>query len=156
MRQIRLTLAAHDVDEGGGGVYNLRELSHALAGLGDDLGADYVLNEIAALGQLCVGPVYEDAPALEPHGGVHVLHALERGEDGALVHAGGAHPDRFAVYIQCAERGQELRGIRPGEDLYLAPDAVGVHYLARFDKSLFHTGTTFSKSKLREAQKRLP
>src|SRR5699024_5271176 len=80
-----LPLPAHDVDHGGRGVYDLREGAYALPVLGDDLGADYVLNEIAALGQLRVGPVYEHAPALEAHGGVHVLHAFERGEHGPLV-----------------------------------------------------------------------
>ena len=64
-------------------------------GLGDDRGADYVLNEKRARLQRRVGPVYEDAPALEAHGGVDVLHALQEREQRALVYARGEHPTGF-------------------------------------------------------------
>ena len=52
-----LPFALHDVDHGRRRVYDLRELPYALAGLGDYLGADDVLIEVAALGKLCVRAV---------------------------------------------------------------------------------------------------
>ena len=133
-----LGLAVHHVYHAGGRLYDLGEGANFLAGFSHDARADNVLNKKAPGLELGIAAVDEHALALEPHGGVYVLHALESCEDGSLVYARGDHTHRLFVDVQGLYRAQKFRRVGPGHYLYLAAHAVSVHYLSGFYESFFH------------------
>ena len=83
-----------------------------------------------SLGQSHIRAVDVDGFALEGHRPLYRVHPLQGGQDIALMGPGGAEPDGGLVDIKGVKPAQKFRGVAPGDDFDLSPDAVGVDNLS--------------------------
>ena len=111
---------------------HIRELAEYRPALVDNRSADKVLQKEAALRELRLVPVDRNNLVFEDHRGVYVLHALEQGNQKAIVLAGGDNFSRGPVDIKLFEASEKIRAVGPGFDFDLALDAVRIDDFSRF------------------------
>ncbi|MPM54733.1 hypothetical protein SDC9_101513 [bioreactor metagenome] len=126
--------------------YLLQHPQHPSAVRLPHLQADKIGDKVSSGGQVNVLPADVNHLALEAHGGVDLVHALQGEDEVSFVHSGRAHLDGTAVHIQGGEVQQELGGVAPRLQLYLALDAVSVNDAAGLQQFIFHPYLSLRKT----------
>lgn len=137
-RDEMLGLALNDIYLRSGRFKDILERADALAVLGDDGGSDNILQEVCALGKLCILTVDENRLIFKAHCGIDIVNTVQYGDEKALVHSAAYELYRPVIYIHRLEFLQKLRAVEPNLYLDLALYAVGIDYLPGFYELFFY------------------